>query len=762
METVAKTASPSDAAAASRRLLARLRDVMAGTGTGEDRLNKIVRLIASEILVNVCSCYVMRAGEVLELFATEGLNQSAVHKTKLRVGEGLVGAVAAGVRPIALADARSHPSYAHRPETGENPHLSFAGVPILRGGKVRGVLVIQSLHGRDHSEEEVETLQTIAMIVAELLARGDIVDPGEVSNMGDAALTPTRLGGAALSAGLAMGQAVIHKPVLTVRQMVAEDTEAELDRLNDAVERMHSAIDELLRTTAHAGLGAPKEILETYRMFAEDRGWLSRIRDAIGMGLSAEAAVQQVQNDTRARMDHMTDPYIRERLSDLEDLTNRLLLHLAGKGSEAEGGTLPDEIVVVARSMGPAELLDYDRRRLRALVLEEGTTASHVCIVAAALGIPVIRCADALSRIEPLDPLIVDGDHGVVYVRPGEDIRLAFQQSVAVRSRREREYQAIRGLASITRDRAPVSLHINCGLLMDMANLAASGAEGVGLYRTEIPFMVRSSYPDVEQQADLYSRILDEADDKPVIFRTLDVGGDKTLSYLPAGKQENPALGWRAIRIGLDQPTLLRQQLRALLRAGAGRTLSVMFPMVATIAEFDAARRVLELEIERARRRGDKLPSRLRVGSMVEVPALLWQLPALFSRVDFISIGSNDLLQYAFAADRGNPRTATRYDSLSPAVLNMLAGVVTEGERAGKPIGLCGEMAGRPLEAMALIGLGFRSLSMTPPSIGPVKTMLRSLDAAATRRYLTGLLNAGDHSLRAKLRAFALDHGVEI
>lgn len=761
MEPVTKP-SPIDAVASSRRLLAGLRDVMAGSGTGEDRLNKIVKLIASELHATVCSCYVMRAGEVLELFATEGLNQTAVHKTRLRVGEGLVGGIAAHLKPLALDDARSHPSYAHRPETGEDPHLSFAGVPILRGGKVRGVLVVQNDGGRHHSEEELETLQTIAMIVAELLARGDVVDPQEVSTSGDAALLPTRMSGTVLVSGLATGLAVIHRPVLTVRQMVAEDSEAELERLSSAVERMHTAIDEMLATAAHAGLGEPRDILETYRMFAEDRGWLSRIREAIRMGLSAEAAVQQVQNDTRARMNHMTDPYIRERLLDLEDLTNRLLQHLAGKRSGADSGTLPEDIILIARSMGPAELLDYDRRRLRALILEEGTTASHVCIVAGALQIPVMRCTEALSRIEPLDPVIVDADHGAVFVRPGDDIRLAFSESMATRFRREQEYAAIRSLPSVTRDGVPISIQLNCGLLIDMAHLRASGAEGVGLYRTEIPFMVRSTYPDVEHQTELYSRILDEAAEKPVTFRTLDVGGDKNLSYLSAGKQENPALGWRAVRIGLDQPTLLRQQLRAMLAAGADRPLSIMFPMIATVAEFDAARRILDLELERLAKRGGKPPTRLRVGTMVEVPALLWQLPALLPRVDFLSVGSNDLIQYSFASDRGNPRTATRYDPLSPAILRMLRSLVAAADEAGKPVSLCGEMAGRPLEAMALIGLGFRSLSMSPPSVGPVKTMLRSLDAASLRQYLTGLFNTGDHSLRAKLRAFAMDHGVSI
>ena len=746
----------------SRRLLARLRDVMAGGGSGQERLNEIVRQIAIEMGADVCSCYVMRAGEVLELFATQGLNQSAVHKTRLRVGEGIVGEIAAHARAMALEDVPAHPSFAYRPETGEDPFQSLAGVPILRGGKVRGVLVLQHKERRHYAEEIVETLQTIAMVVAELVAAGELVSPQEISTQGDPALLPSRLSGVALNPGLAMGVAVVHRPQVTIRQMIAEDEGCEQERLTEALTAMHSAIDDLLAAAALAGLGEPRDILETYRMFAEDRGWLSRIREAIRMGLTAEAAVQQVQNDTRARMSHLTDPYIRERLLDLDDLTNRLLLHLAGKKSEADGATLPDDLVLVARSLGPAELLDYDQRRLRGVIVEEGSPSSHVCIVARALDIPVVQVSDALNRIEAGDPLIVDGDHATIFVRPAEDIQDAFTESMDLRARREEMYAQTRALPSVTRDGVPISIQLNCGLLIDLPHLHASGAEGIGLYRTEIPFMVRSTYPDVDVQTDLYARIMDEAGDRPVVFRTLDVGGDKMLPYMSSGEEENPSLGWRAIRIGLDHPSLLRQQLRALLCAAAGRPLSVMFPMVAEVAEFEAARHILNLELERLVEHGREPPSTLRVGVMIEVPSLLFQLPALLPRVDFVSVGSNDLTQYVFAADRGNPRTATRYDPLSPPMMCLLRRLVEACNEAEVSLSLCGEMAGRPLDAMALIGMGFRTLSMAPPSVGPVKTMLRSLDVAALRQYMQGLFQRPDHSLRPKLKAFAKDHGVLI
>ncbi len=744
-----------------RRLLALLRDVMAGLGTGQQRLDKIVRLIAAEMKADVCSCYIMRAGDMLELFSTVGLNQAAVHKTRLRVGEGVVGDIAGRARSIALANARAHPNFAYRPETGEEEFESLLGVPILRGGRVRGVLVIQHAQPRQYIEEEVETLQTVAMVVAELLAGGTLVGRQELSNVGNAALLPSRLGGVSLNNGLAIGQAVLHRHQLTIRDMVADNPELELDRLRTALAGMYGAIDALLASTVHGT--EHRDILETYRMFAEDRGWLSRIREAVKSGLTAEAAVIQVQNDTRARMNQIADPYIRERLLDLDDLTNRLLRHLAGKKSASDGVAMPDDMILVARTLGPAELLDYDRSKLRGLVLEEGSATSHVVIVARALNIPVVgQCTDALNRVDPFDQVIVDGDNAQVFVRPSEDIKYAVAESMRMMAMRERLFARVRGLPSVSHDGVPVAIQLNCGLLIDLPHLEDSGADGIGLYRTEIPFMIRSTYPDVQTQTVLYAKVLDMAGNKPVVFRTLDVGGDKKLPYFHGHEEANPALGWRAIRIGLDRPAMLRKQLRALMRAAAGRPLSLMFPMVAEVAELRAARRLVDMEIAHTVKAGNAPPDKVRVGVMIEVPALLLQLPSLLPLVDFVSVGSNDLSQYLFAFDRGDPRLSNRYDSLSPPMLGALRLIVEQAAIAGVPLSICGEMAGKPLDAMALVGIGFRSLSMSPPSVGPVKTMLRSLDVARLREYLDSLGRCSDHSIRDRLRAFAKDHSILI
>jgi phosphotransferase system enzyme I (PtsP) len=749
--------------AGSRRLLRVLRDIMKGGGTAQERLDQIVRLIAQDMVAEVCSVYLMRAGEVLELFATEGLKPEAVHTTRLRNGEGLVGNIALNARPLRLADAQNHPDFAYRPETGEDPFQSLMGVPILRDGRVLGVLVIQNVTQRNYAEEELETLETVAMVLAELVASGELVS-AEESQSDTAALLPVRLPAIVLNQGLGLGRVVLHERGIVIRQTVAEDPATEHERLRAAVAEMHSALDELMRQASFAASGGEhEEVLASYRMFAEDRGWLNRIREAVNGGLTAEAAVQKVQNDTRARMAEVRDPYIRERLSDLDDLANRLLHHLTGGDGGSASDRLPDDIVLLARTLGPAELLDYDRERLRAVVLEEGSPTAHVAVVARALDIPVLgRCRGALAEARAGDEALVDGDTGQFLLRPAESVRDSFAESMAARARRSALYAETRELPPVTRDGTRINLFMNAGLLVDLPQLDESGADGIGLYRTEVPFMVRREFPDVAAQTRLYRRILEQTGDKPVVFRTLDVGGDKALPYWRGSDEENPAMGWRALRIGLDRPVILRHQLRALMRAAAGRDLRVMFPMVTEVAELERARALIGLERDRARDQGETLPSAIRVGAMIEVPALLWQLPQLFAAADFVAVGSNDLFQYVFASDRGNPRLARRYDPLSPGGLRLLSQLSDAAEAAGVDLSVCGEMAGQPLDALALIGCGVRNLSMAPRAVPAVRAAVRSLELAPLARLVRELAEARDHSVRERLRGYARDRGVVI
>lgn len=759
------------AASGSRVLLRRLREIMAGPGTAQQRLDQVVRGIAGNMVAEVCSVYLMRAGEILELFATEGLNPQAVHQTRLRVGEGLVGDIAAHARPLSLADAQSHPNFAYRPETGEDAYHSLLGAPIMRAERVIGVLVVQNRTQRHYSEEEFETLQTVAMVLAELAGGGELIAAGELQEVEGNVTLATHIEGLCLAEGLAQGVAVLHEPRIEIKRLFAEDPDAEKLRLDVAFAALRQAVDDMLEADDMAGAGEHRDIIETYRMFADDRGWIGRIDEAVTSGLSAEAAVQRVQVDTRRRMMGVADPYLRERLNDLDDLANRLLRLLAGKPATAAADDLPDDAVVIARSMGPAELLDYDREKLRAVVLAEGSTSAHVTIVARALQIPMIgRAERVLERTEPGDFIIVDGDAGVAYVQPDEGIQEAFAASMTARDQMQAEFAALRDEPAMTRDGVEVCLNINANLLFDLAHLETAGADGVGLFRTEIPFLVQGDVPPIDQQTKLYSEILARAGGRPVTFRTLDIGGDKAMPAFAQrpgpdhdeAAEDNPAMGWRSLRIGLDRPALLRNQLRALLQAAAGVKLNVMFPMVAEVAEFRAARAILELEIARLQERGAALPSAIEVGAMVEVPALAWQIDPLLAAADFVSIGSNDLLQFLYAADRANPLTADRYDPLSPATLSILRHIVDRAQAAGVPVSLCGEMAGRPLEAMALIGLGLTSISMPAPAVGRVKRMVRSLNAADCRNYLKQFFDSADHSLRDKLRNFAQDHDIVI
>ena len=749
------------AATPSRRLLRRLRDAMAGTGSAQSKLDAIVRMIAADMVAEVCSCYVMRPGEVLELFATEGLRPEAVHNTRLRVGEGLVGVIAATALPLSLSDAQSHPDFAYRPETGEEIYHSLLGVPLLRNGRVVGVLVVQNRTRRNYNEDDAETMQTVAMIVAELAASSELIPPGALGEANWPMLTALRLDGVRLNGGLAKGVAVLHAPRIVIKQIVAEDPAAELRRLRAAIAAMRREIDDMLAADDVSGGGEHRDVLEAYRMFAADGGWTRRMTEAVLSGLTAEAAVQKVQDDNRARMAQAIDPYLRDRLADLEDLGNRLQQHLAGKKLTAAAADLPDEFVLFAREMGPAELLDYDRKRLKGLVLEEGSPTSHVAIIARALDIPVIgRVENALVKVDAGDIVIVDGDEAQLVMRPGEDVLNAANARLEARAGQRLRYAAIRGLPAETRDGARISLNINAGLLLDLPHLDETGADGIGLFRTELLFMLREKLPNATHQAQTYRRVLEQAGGRPVTFRTLDIGGDKVLPYMTAAQDENPAMGWRAIRISLDRPALLRQQLRAMIQAASGQHLRVMFPMVADAAEFDQARAIFDLELARARTHGHEQPAKIELGVMLEVPSLFFELPQLLPKVDFVSVGTNDLVQFLYAADRNNPRLIDRYDPLSGPVLRLLRQLATACRAHNVPLAVCGEMAGEPLAALALVGIGLRTLSMSPANIGPVKEAILGVDLAALGPLLDELDRLPSRSLRGKLHDFARDHGV--
>jgi phosphotransferase system, enzyme I, PtsP len=746
-----------------RLLLRRLRELMAESIGAQARLDRTVSLIASNVVAEVCSIYVARDDGVMELFASQGLAPKAVHVTTMKPGEGLVGLVVAEAKPVNLSNARAHPAFSYKPETGEEEYQSFLGVPILRLGNVLGVLVVQNRTSRLYTEDEVEALQTTAMVLAETIASAELqtaASPGTAT----AARRSMRLQGSSLSEGVGLGHAVLHDPRIVVRNLVADDPQTELTRLQAAVEGVRASIDDLIARGDVIHHGEHREVLETVRMFANDQGWQRRIREAITSGLTAEAAVERVQSDTRARMMRQTDPYLRERLHDLEDLANRVLGALVDGSSTARRRNLPENAIVVARNMGPAALLDYDRSRLRGLVLEEAGPSSHVAIVARALGIPAVGEVEGIvSVVDGGDAIVVDGA-GDVHVRPQPNVEAAYSEKAKLRARRQEQYRKLKHTPSVTKDGVEIALALNAGLSVDLPHIDETGARGIGLFRTELQFMIAERLPTTAKQRRLYGAVMDAAGDRPVVFRTLDIGGDKLLPYQRAVEEENPALGWRAIRIGLDRPGLLRSQVRALLQAAAGREMSIMFPMVATVEEFERARDIVEREKNYLASHGHELPAHCLLGTMIEAPSLLFQLEELLTRVDFVSVGSNDLLQFLFAADRDNPRVSERFDPLSPPALRALMRIVDHASAAGVPATICGEIAGRPLEAMALIALGYRSLSMSPASIGPVKAMLLSLDVGAARRAILPMVQemGCNRTLRSEIAALAKSYGVAI
>lgn len=747
---------------APRVLLRRLREAMANSPGGKVGLDTIVQLVASNVVAEVCSIYITRPDSALELYATQGLKQEAVHKTRMKEGEGLVGLIASQGRPVNLSDAQSHPAFSLRPETGEESYSSFLGVPILRGGRTLGVLTIQNAKPRKYTDEEVEALQTIAMVLAEIIGSGAIegVSPAETDPRRD---QPQASKGVVLSEGIALGHIVFHEPQVMVTRLISDDASSELARLESAVEELRATIDAMLERGDVPLTGEHREILEVYRVFAHDEGWLRKLREAISAGLTAEAAVKRVQNGTRAQMLRHHDAFWRERLHDMDDIANRLLRLLAGRKGTAASEELPKDSIVVARTMGASELLDYDREKLRGVVLEEGGLTSHVAIVARALGVAAIgEAGNALSVAAPGDTAVLDAEQGVLHVRPSGDLIKSYTDKVRLRARRQLQFARLRDRESRTLDGQRIYLRMNAGLPFDIPHLADSGADGIGLYRTELQFMISSTLPKLHQQMRTYREIVEAADGKPVVFRTLDIGGDKVLPYIRHTQEPNPALGWRAVRIALDRPALLRTQMRALLRACAGRDLRMMIPFVTDVSELRAARAFLDKEVAHARRHGYELPREVRMGAMIEVPALLWQLDDVLPEVDFISVGSNDLFQFLFAADRANSHVADRFDPLSPAGLRVLHQIARSAERHNVPLTLCGEIAGRPIDALALIGLGYRSISMSAAAIGPVKAAVLALDAAKLESYVLEWLETGNQSIRARLADFAEANNIPI
>jgi len=739
----------------SRKLLRRLRDTLAESGKGQDRLDRVTHLIADSMRTEVCSIYLFRDEDTLELCATEGLNKAAVHQTRMKLGEGLTGRVARTGIPVNTANAPSERGFRYMPETGEEIFSSFLGVPIQRVGEKLGVLVVQSKTAREFSEDEVYALEVVAMVLAEMTELGAFA--GEEGGLAPLHRQPVMFRGGTGQEGAAEGRVWLHEPRVVVTNPVADDPLTEIDRIREAVGRLRISIDDLLE--AEQLDKDQKQVLEAYRMFAHSRGWLRRMEEDIMRGLSAEAAVEKEQGAARARMEQVADPYLRERLHDLDDLSNRLLRILTGQGQDT-GAAMPENPILIARNIGPAELLEYGRK-LRGVVLEEGSVGSHAAIVARALAIPLVIHAERITQ-EALngDAILVDGDQGIVHLRPEETVARAFRDKIAMQAAAQTRYASLRALPAQAKCGTVIHLHMNAGLMADLPSLEGSGAEGVGLFRTELQFLIRNQMPKRAELAALYARVMDAAKGRRVAFRTLDIGSDKVLPYMKPNDEPNPAMGWRAIRVGLDKPGVLRMQIQALIRAAAGRPLTVMFPFVTEHGEFIAARQAILAELHREKSLGHVVPASIEIGAMCETPSLAFAPKAFFELADFISVGGNDLKQFFFAADRENERVRRRYDTLNLSFLSFLEVIIGRCAETGTALSFCGEDAGRPIEALALTALGFRSLSMRPASIGPVKALIRQVDLREVRAVIEAARDAGAESARPALMGWLATQNV--
>lgn len=737
---------------------------MASRTSAQVKLNRVVAIIAEVLRSEVCSIYLRREG-LLELFATKGLKQEAVHVTKLAMGEGLVGTIAEQIATLNLDEATSHPDFAYKPETGEELFHSFAGVPIIRKEDAVGVLCVQHVEPRKYEELEIEALQTVAMVLSELIANAGLIDNAERRGSKVQDTSAQRVGGLKLVDGMASGFAVFHQPRVTIEHTVAEDIEAERHRVYAAFDKMREQIERMASEAEFGVEGEHREVLEMYKMFAYDEGWRRRINEAIDSGLTAEAAIERVQQRTRMRMRQIDDPLLADRMHDLEDMANRLLRIVSGQlGSAAQAG-LRQDTILIARNLGPAELLEYDRRRLKGVVLEEGSLTAHVTIVARAMGVPVLGRVKGVRRmISEGDLVLLDVGQAAAFIRPSPAMEQAFVNRLEASQKRRAAYAAMKSMPPVSKDDVRVTLMVNAGLRDDVAQLDVTGADGIGLFRTEFQFLVSATMPQRERQQRLYRDVMDAAGDRPVIFRTVDIGGDKALPYLrfDGNEEENPAMGWRALRLALERDGLMKAQARALLEAAAGRTLHVMFPLVSEPWEFDEAKAIFERQRAWMVKQGRQVPHRILYGTMLEVPALAETLDIILPRIDFMSIGTNDLTQFLFAADRANPKLAERYDWLSPAILRFIRRIVTSCKAAGVPVTICGEMGGRTLEAMALLAIGIDRLSITPAAVAPVKAMVRSLDIGAARTMMDDLLTTPQKDMRGYLSDWARQTGVDI
>lgn len=708
----------------------------------DEALNIIVTRVKQHMLVDVCSVYLSNEGQRRHiLMASDGLNPGSIGKVWLEFGQGLISLVAERAEPVNLEDAPSHPRFFFLAQTKENPFHAFLGVPIMHHRKVLGVLVVQQRVMRRFMEDETAFLLTIAAQLAGAIAHAEISGgiSGLLGNMTDG----ISLRGLPGSPGVAIGTALVVYPAADLdavpdRQVPPADLEQEVEAFHEAVAQAQADI-RTLQTRLKTALSSEDQAL--FDAYLQMLGSASIIDDVIGRirkGSWASSALRDTIATHVRVFENMDDPYMRDRAVDVKDLGRRILMCIQ-KGRH-NPPPYPERTILVGHEITATMLAEAPVERLVGVISSRGSSSSHVAILARALGIPaVVGVQDIpVARMDGRE-LIADGYNGLVYVAPSQQIRREYERLAQEEAVLEAGLAELCDLPAETPDGYRMPLYANTGLLSDVTPSLRSGAEGVGLYRTEFPFMIRDRFPSEDEQYRIYRKLIEDFAPRPVVLRTLDVGGDKALSYFPI-VEDNPFLGWRGIRITLDHPELFLVQVRAMLRAGAGYdNTSILLPMICSIPELDESLFLIHQAYRELREECEKV-TKPRVGVMIEVPSLVYQIDAVAQRADFLSVGSNDLTQYLLAVDRNNSSVANLYDSLSPAVIHAIKLVVEGAARHQRPVSVCGEMAGDPRAVLLLLGLGIESLSMSSSSVSRVKWVIRNIERSQAQALLAEVL----------------------
>ncbi|HBX36088.1 MAG TPA: phosphoenolpyruvate-protein phosphotransferase PtsP [Pseudohongiella sp.] len=749
-------------------MLDRLREIVQEVNTARDlqtALDIIVSRVRDAMNTQVCSVYLLDSDiNCHVLMASEGLRKESVGHVSLQLDEGLVGLVARNAEPVNLEDARAHPNYHYLSETGEEEFRSFLGVPIIHHRNVLGVLVVQHRDKRSFDNGEEAFLITLSAQLAGVIAAAEA--SGAIQGMSPSGQrrADTSFAGISGASGVAIGQAVVvfpHADLSLIPSRVAEDIDAELAAFADALNRVRTDIKALSDSVGQQLRPEERDLFDVYLRMLDDDALGREVNDLISAGQWSQGALAEVATDHVKAFEQMKDPYLRERAADIKDLCSRVLFYLQ-ETERDKPKEYPDHTILVGEELAPSMLMEVPREKLVGMISVKGSGNSHVAILARTMGIPTVMGAlDLPYRRLDGRQVIVDGYNGTVYTSPSDQLLARYQEVIKEEEQLVRGLEGLINLPCVTPDDHRVSLWVNTGLMTDVVRSLDHGAEGIGLFRTEVPFLLSERFPSEQEQAAIYRQQLEAFAPKLVTMRTLDVGGDKALPYFPI-EEANPFLGWRGIRVTLDHPEIFIAQARAMIRASEGlNNLQIMLPMVSNLQEVTGATQIIKRALRELQEEGldVRMPP---IGVMIELPAAVYLTRALCQMVDFVSVGSNDLTQYLLAVDRNNPRVADLYSAFHPAVLNALQQVVNEAHAENKPVSICGEMAGDPGAALLLVAMGFDVLSMNASTLLKVKAVIRAVTLSTAKELLQDVMKLTDaQSIRSCVDLALYNAGVD-